>query len=344
MKVSIIMPIYNAGKYLKKSLDSVLNQSYKDIELILINDGSTDNSREICRDYEERDKRFRLIDIENSGPGYARNIGIDKALGYYISFVDADDYLSLDAIETLLNISILHDYDVVSSNHFRVDEEVSVSQNKYKTGELRDTYDSFKTSSSFGYVWGKLYKKSFINKHNIRFSQERKVFLEDTLFNLKVIAYNPEYYVLNKPLYYYNIIEDSLSNTREDITARTIKLLGDYESFLDDEDLYDENLDLLVPLASRTIAWSLFKSMDHNFSFKNIHKRINEFSHNLTIKRLVKNTRSLKELRKLDSILQMFFYSFIVLAIRYKLKIVLSLVFYIFYPVFKLYIKQVLKN
>lgn len=344
MKVSIIMPIYNAEKYLEKSLDSILNQSYRNIELILINDGSTDSSKHICEVYQNKDSRVKFIDIENSGPGYARNVGIDNAIGDYISFVDADDWIEVEAIETLLNISILNDYDVVSSNHYRVVDEIEISKNNYKTGELSDTYESFKTSSSFGYVWGKLYKKSFINKHEIRFSEERKVFLEDTLFNLKVVAYNPEYYVLNKPLYYYNIIEDSLSNTTEEITDRAIKLLSDYGDFLDRKDLYNENLDLFMPLASRTIAWSLFKSMDHNFSFKNIHKRVNEFSNSSTITRLFKDKRGLKELRKLDSILQVLLYSFIVLCIRYRLEIILSLVFYMFYPVFIIYIKKILKS
>lgn len=344
MKVSIIMPIYNAEKYLEKSLDSIVNQSYKNIELILVNDGSTDDSKYICRKYQEKDSRIKLIDIKNSGPGFARNIGIENARGDYISFVDADDWLELDAIETLLNISILHNYDLVSSNHFRVDDDIRVSKNNYKTGELSETYDSFKVSSSFGYVWGKLYRKRFIDDCKISFNEDRDVFLEDTLFNLKVIAYNPKYYVLNKALYYYNIREDSLSNTSEDITDKAKKLLRDYERFLDDKDLYHENLDLFIPLTARTIAWSLFKSMDHKFNLSNIYKRVNEFSKDATIRRLVKEKESLKELRKLDSILQMLLYAFIIISIRFKLEVVLSLVFYMFYPIFSIYIKKVLKN
>lgn len=344
MKVSIIMPIYNAEEYLEKSLDSIIGQTYKNIELILINDGSTDRSLEILKRYSNRDKRLVLVSIENSGPGFARNKGLDLARGDYISFVDADDWVREDAIETLMTRALKNNYDLVSSNHFRVGEKVEVSKNNYKTGELKDTYKTFKTSSSFGYVWGKLYKRTFIEENKIRFSEERKVFLEDTLFNLKALAYNPKYYVLNEPLYYYNILDDSLSNTREDITPRVVRVLEDYEKFLDEKDLYKENLDLFIALATRTIAWSLFKSMDCQFNFKTIHKRVKHFSNNITIKRLFSTKHSLRKLRELDSLLQVMLYSFIVFSMRFKSEITLSLVFYIFYPLFKTYICKVVKT
>lgn len=352
MKTSIIMPIYNAENHLKKSIDSILEQSHNNIELILVNDGSTDRSIDICKDYEMSDKRVVLLDIENSGPGAARNIGLDISTGDYIAFVDADDSLKSDAIETLISIAIKDDYDIVSASYFRVDREIKVSKNNYSTGEIsRDKtqdqvkrYNSFKTSSSFGYVWAKIYKTSFIKQYNIKFSEDRKVFLEDTLFNLKVISYNPRYYVLNEPLYYYNVFENSISNKKEDITDRAIKVLEDYESFLDEEDIYEENLDLFISLAARTVSWSLFKTMDYKFKFNILYSKILEFSNNKTIRRLFSNKSSLIELRNINSILQVFAYSFIVLCIRLKLVKILALFFYIGYPLLRIYIKISLKN
>ena len=99
--ISVIVPVYNAEKYLKKCLDSLVNQSYKDLEIILVNDGSQDGSEKICKDYEEKDSRIILINKNNGGPSSARNLGIEKANGEYLSFIDSDDYLALDFYEKL---------------------------------------------------------------------------------------------------------------------------------------------------------------------------------------------------------------------------------------------------
>ena len=104
--ISVIVPVYNAEKYLKKCLDSLVNQSYKDLEIILVNDGSQDGSEKICKDYEEKDSRIILINKNNGGPSSARNSGIEKANGEYLSFIDSDDYLALDFYEKLEDIEI----------------------------------------------------------------------------------------------------------------------------------------------------------------------------------------------------------------------------------------------
>lgn len=352
MMISIVMPIYNAERYLEKSLESIVNQTYKNIEIILINDGSTDNSMAIAQKYKDNDTRVTLLEIENSGPGVARNLGIEKSKGDYISFVDADDCLLDDSIEILLNQALDGDYDVVSGNHYRVAGETTVAKTNYQSGKLnrngtkeeKKRYDIFKTSSGFGYIWGKLYKKSFIMKNKIEFNRDRKVFLEDNLFNLKVLAFDPKYFLLNKEVYYYNIIDDSLSNTKEDITDRAIKLLRDYEKFLNEEGIYQENIDLFILLATRTIAWSIFKTMEYRFTFKNIYSKIKRFSNQTTIKKLFSNPNSLKEIIKLDSNLQILLYSFIVISIRYRLELLLSVIFFIFYPLFNIYIKKSVKS
>lgn len=352
MKISIVIPIYNADKYLKKTLDSVLNQSYKNIELILINDGSTDDSLQICKEYKNKDKRIILINIENSGPGFARNIGIENVSGDYIYFVDADDYLKEDALETLLSLAIEGNYEIISSNFYRVDKDIKVSKNNYETGEIsrhktreeKRKYNLFKTSSSFGYACGKLYKTSFIKENNIKFTNEKHVFLEDTLFNLKAFSYDPNYYVLNQPLYYYNIHEDSLSNKKQDISKLAIRLFEDYEDFLSTNNTYEENLDLFVPLACRVMAWSFMKSMDELLKYKLILDKVDQFSTNETIKRLFSNENSFKELRKIKSTPQIVLYSFIIKCTRYRLDRTLALFFFLNYPIFKIYINKFLKS
>ena len=286
MKISIVMPIYNAEKRLEKSLDSILRQTYANFELILINDGSTDQSLQICEIYAQKHKEIILKTIENSGPGAARNVGLNSVTGDYISFVDADDYLEADFLEKLVGIAADKDFDIVSSNYYQVDHEREIAKNNYHTGTIhkngspaeKKRYDLFKTSSSFGYVWGKLYKTAFIEEYGLRFSEERQVFLEDTLFNLKAISYNPNYYVLNEPLYNYNVYEGSVSNRTEDITDRALLMIENYVKFLDAHEKYEENLDLLIPLTNRVIAWSLFKTMEHDYRLKNIRDKVGCFS------------------------------------------------------------------
>ena len=100
-KISIIVPVYNAQKYLKKCIDSIINQTYKNIEILLINDGSKDKSLKICKEYEKKDSRIIVIDKQNKGVSNTRNVGIKKSTGDYIVFIDSDDCFELDAIETM---------------------------------------------------------------------------------------------------------------------------------------------------------------------------------------------------------------------------------------------------
>lgn len=342
------MPIYNAEKRLEKALDSIFKQTYQNFELILINDGSTDGSLQICKQYAVVHHEIVLVSIANSGPGVARNVGLDHVTGDYLAFVDADDYLEADFLENMVEVLKLSPYDIVSSNHYRVDQTREVAKNTYQTGTInkegtaaeKKRYDLFKTASSFGYVWGKVYKTAFVTAHHLRFSEERKVFLEDTLFNLKAIAYKPNYYVLNEPLYNYNVYEGSVSNQTEDITDRALQLLENYADFLDKEAIYEENVDLFIPLTTRVIAWSLFKTMDHHFTFKNILKKVRCFSQNKTVQRVVHHKRSLKELRRLKSTAQVLLYSFMTLTIRFKTDRILALLFYVNAPLFKYYVKK----
>lgn len=351
MKISMIMPIYNAEKRLEKSLDSILKQTYPNFELILINDGSTDQSLELCQNYIQTHDSIVLKSIENSGPGAARNIGLSYATGDYLSFVDADDFLEENFLEKMVEVITANDFDIVSSNYYQVDQKREVAKNNYQTGIIdkygteveKKRYDLFKTSSSFGYVWGKLYKRAFIEEHILRFSEERQVFLEDTLFNLKAISYAPDYYVLNEPLYNYNVYEGSVSNKTEDITDRAIQLLENYEIFLETSGKYSGNLDLLIPLTNRVIAWSLFKTMEHNHTLQNIVDKVRCFSGNPTVQRVVNNKQSLQELRRIDSILQTLLYSLITLTIRNKMERILALFFYVNYPLFTYYIKKTAK-
>lgn len=121
--VSIIIPVYNAKKYLANTLDSVIKQTYKNLEIILVNDGSTDNSKDICESYAKIDKRIKVINKENGGVSSARNYGLALAKGEYISFIDSDDFLVTDMIETLVNDIQNTNAEIAVCGYWHVTEE-----------------------------------------------------------------------------------------------------------------------------------------------------------------------------------------------------------------------------
>lgn len=352
MQVSVIIPIYKAESYLKRCLNSVLGQTHKDLEIILINDGSPDGCPLICEKYKKRDTRIKVIHSNNQGQSIARNKGIELASGKYIFFVDADDVLVENAIERLLTIAQNGVYDVVCGNYYIVDKKVKIISNKYTTGEIdkngrsedKARYNLFKTTSNFGYVWGKLYKKNFIDNNKLRFDEEIK-FMEDALFNLKAISFKPKYYVLNEPLYYYYIYDTSTSNINEEVTDNALKMLYNYEIFLRSENIYDQNIDLFLPLTIRVFCWAVFKKVfTQGLSIASIYKVVKAFITNEFILNLFFHRKVFKVLFKLPSLLETVFYSICILLLRLKLYMIISITFLCIYPIAKIYINKTLRS
>lgn len=275
-------------------------------------------------------------------------MGIQRATGKYLVFMNADDALREDALFILVLIAKENDYTVISSNHYLVKDEIKVACNYPRTGEIDRAgsaedlkrYHKFKESSFFGYAWGKLYKTSFIKNKNIKFSKEKDAFLEDKLFNLKVFSYNPKYYVLNEPLYYYSVFDDSLFNKKEDITDRALNMLENYEKFLIQKNKYTDNLDLFVPLTTQLISWSVLKALQNKFSLKTAFRTIRQFSQSVTMKRLLARKGNLKEIWKIRRPLEGVFYSLILILMKYKLEAVLVFLFVIGYPLKGVFINK----
>lgn len=215
MRISIIIPIYNGEKYLEKCLESISNQTYPELEVILVNDGSTDTSKEICEKWARKDCRFNLYNNENQGVSSSRNFGIKQATGEYITFVDCDDFLAKDALEILLQTAS-QGYDLIIANHARYYDEQNVTLNvdiptrEYNKKEFLDTfwklYDSFVINSP----WGKLYKKEILQSKKIEFPTDYELG-EDLIFNLQYIEKSNTFYTINQNLYYYRDTTDSLT-------------------------------------------------------------------------------------------------------------------------------------
>lgn len=218
--ISIVVPIYNVEKYLRMCLDSIEQQTYSNIEVLLINDGSPDSSGEICQEYVARDSRFHYFEKENGGLSDARNYGIERSNGMYLTFVDSDDWLSLTYVEDLYQAAIRNDADTVVS-HFTIYNE---SDRNYYVHIWDDYYEKTYTGEelvlelpsleSEGYVfttsWGILFSRSLFA--NIKFPKGK--FIEDSRTNYKLFAKSSRSTYINKSLYMYRVgREESIINT-----------------------------------------------------------------------------------------------------------------------------------
>lgn len=248
--ISIIIPIYNAEKYLEKCISSILNQTYSNLEIILINDGSKDRSLDMCKEYAKNDKRIIVIDKENEGVSIARNEGIEIANGDWISFIDADDWINMDMFEKLIYIGNGEIFDVIMCNCYinkENDEIINSSLSNYdlcyckkEINILQQKFLCKGINEYKPYVWGigtpwcKLYKSSLIKENNIRFvpGLTRN---EDGLFNLYVFEYSNKILYTPEAYYHYRVLSNSLSHGKQkDIISNTEKNLFELKRFAKD--------------------------------------------------------------------------------------------------------------
>lgn len=205
-KVSIIIPVYNVDYCLKECLDSVITQTYKNIEIILIDDGSSDDSGKICDEYATKDKRIKVIHNSNHGVSYSGNVGINISTGKYILFIDSDDVVDKNYVLFLTEPIKYDDYDLILCNMYHVYKKknrnkiISVEINKKLVGNLK--YDYFYLKDLMPYPVLKLYKISIIKKYNIFFKEGINL-AEDQLFNYRYLRFVTKYKFVNKHLYYY---------------------------------------------------------------------------------------------------------------------------------------------
>lgn len=222
--ISIIIPVYNAEKYLKKCLDSILSQTYKDFEVILINDGSIDDSKKICEEYQKKDKRFKLINKENGGPSSARNLGLKSAKGEYISLVDADDYLRDDFYEKLVASIEKNNSDIAFckyvfsfNNEIKFIEEIGL--NKFVLDkDLKHFFESRDHINA--YLVRCLYKSEIFK--DIKYDENIK-YLEDLDLFLRIMQKNLTFSLVDEAMYYY--VQSPNSITRK----MDINMLNNYE-------------------------------------------------------------------------------------------------------------------
>lgn len=245
ISVSVIMPVYNSEKYLAKAIISVLDQTFKDLELILIDDGSQDNSLVICDMYADNDERIKVIHQTNSGICAARNKGLEDAQGEYIAFIDHDDLYSPTLLEENHKLAKQYDADVIKFGNEYIEDKNSDAYNfKYNKildekkllfinkENLKESYEKINEAELMVYVWDGLFKASMIRKHNVFFDTSFKYGHEDRVFCMQLYPYI-NCMIINPKIYYYHIVHKSSAsrNFSVDRIKDTEKLLG-YEHIL----------------------------------------------------------------------------------------------------------------
>lgn len=210
--VSIIVPVYNLEDYIENCINSLLNQTYKNIEIICIDDGSSDGSARIIKEFSDKDSRVIYIFQENSGVSAARNKGLDVSTGDYIMFVDGDDYLHFQAVEVLLYCIEKNNCDIVGSRHFSTNSFDELGESIVVNDIIAHTLsDVLEKTSYFEYrtVWGKLYKRDIVTKNRFPLGISNG---EDTVFLFKVLSAEPKIVQIDLPLYFYYNRQGSISN------------------------------------------------------------------------------------------------------------------------------------
>ena len=214
VKVSVIVPVYNVEKYLAECLDCLVNQTLNDIEILCINDGSTDNSPEILESFAKKDSRIKVIHKDNQGAGATRNVGLDNAIGEYIYFLDADDFIELDTLEETYNSSAENDLDVLIFQLINYDDEKDEYYNSgyYDMPKLAEFIEGdvvFNYKDIGDLIFNvavspvnKLYKRELINKFNVRFPEgmifEDNIFFWNVFLNAKRILFVKKHYYIRR--------------------------------------------------------------------------------------------------------------------------------------------------
>lgn len=246
--VSIIVPVYNAEATISRCIESIINQEYRDFELLLIDDGSIDSSGTICDRYAAEDSRIRLIHKENTGVSETRNMALDLACGTYLQFLDSDDWITPNATRLFVEEAERYHCDMVISDFYRVvgkrvaqkgdiDDDCVLTQEEFSAHMLQNPADFY-----YGVLWNKLYRRDIVEKYHLRMNPEIS-WCEDFMFNLEYIRHAEVFYALQVPVYYYVKTKGSLASQGMSI-SKTIKMKlmvfeyynNFYKHVLDEED------------------------------------------------------------------------------------------------------------
>ena len=266
--VSVVMPIFNASQYLKKSLESVCKQTLKNIEIICVNDGSTDDSLSILKNYAKDDSRIKIIDGINHGYGYAMNQGIKHSSGEYIGIVEPDDFIDDTMYESLYFKAKKHNLDVIKSNYY-----------EYHGKEDQDIY--FEVLENLAYnkvtnakedknivvlrpcIWSSIYRRDFLIENNIKFNETPGASYQDTAFAFKIWIFAQRVYFVEEPFLHYRVDNEASSvNSSKKIFSICDEFYNIHTVLNENRELKNEFINILQVLKTNTYQWNELRIAD----------------------------------------------------------------------------------
>jgi glycosyltransferase involved in cell wall biosynthesis len=288
--ISIIVPVYKTEKYLNRCVDSILSQDYNDFELILVDDGSPDNSGKICDEYAKNDNRIKVIHKENGGVSSARNLGIEESCGSYLMFVDSDDYIEPDSLNLLFADTknnpdiIIGDIYWEYANLSKKVPQKSVCNGIIKKEDLLKYLAKLIDEKQLNYLHAKLFKRDVILKNNIRFKKFEDTAAEDTVFNFDAILKSESIFFDDRYFYSYIINQESNSlSSKPDLDKykKFSNLSDKLENYA--KELSALNDDVQKVIDKRRIdsaTWCIESIMNSSLPKAEKHKKINEILNN----------------------------------------------------------------
>lgn len=263
VSISILVPIYNVEDFLPECLDSLVNQTLKDIEIICINDGSTDNSLNIIKKYAVKDKRIKIIDKRNTGYGDSMNQGLKKAVGEYVGIVESDDFIERDAFEIMYNLAKKKNVEVVKSNFYEyyTDQRRDVGRsNMFLLQEVEKIIDPRKNRHIFyeqPSIWSAIYKNDFLKKNDIEFLPSPGASYQDAGFNFKVWANARRAYFIDEAFLHYRQ-DNPNSSVKSDGKIYAVKdEYDEVERYLKEKGLMDEYGYTLTAMRFSSYIWNM---------------------------------------------------------------------------------------
>ena len=305
IKISVIVPVYNVEKYIRQCLESIVNQTYRNLEIIVVNDGTKDNSMQIVKEFLS-DTRIKIINKENGGLSSARNRGMEEATGDYISFVDSDDWIELNTYEEL--VKNLNEEDVIIFNYSRIEDSTGEKIEEYhiKDSEMIDLEKDY----SYLYAkiahscWNKLYKIDYLKKNDFKFLE---ILYEDVFWNIQVIYSTTDIKTLNKSFYNYRINrKGSIMQSRKSNDAEYLKKQNKaYEVILENIEKYIEknkknySAGKMVYILAERENWRAklegelkFEEIDNYLKEYLLKEKKNEIANKILIKKLNETLKS----------------------------------------------------
>jgi glycosyltransferase involved in cell wall biosynthesis len=297
--VSIIVPIYDVEKYISKCVDSILKQTYKDLEIILVDDGSRDNCPKICDEYASNDNRIQVIHKKNGGLSDARNAGLNKANGKYVAFIDSDDYIHEQYIELLMDSMLRDNADIAVCGFEKVYSYVPLGRDQsYKTLEINtktltniDAIKDIFSSDTHLYVmtWNKLYATNLFKNNNIMFPIDK--IHEDNFTTYKLFYYSTLITFIDLPLYYYYQRNDSIIGRDFDYRRLdSLEAIEDIKVFFSDKNLkLNQEIEyysilILISLINDLLSSSYTDKQSLNILVESLEEAIEEAKNNRLVK------------------------------------------------------------